>query len=473
MPHKKILIVEDSQSLTAIYRSYLVAENYEVTHASSRAEAAVMWRRLQPDFVLLDIKLPDGSGLSLLTDRPMEVHPAEVIVMTAHGSNHTATEAMDLGATDYIEKPFNAERLLTTLANSADRRQLRHQVDQLAALRRGGFHSFIGSSPPMQTLYQIIESVAQSQIPAFIKGESGTGKELAAEAIHLESQRRGKLHAINCAALAPELIESELFGHTKGAFTGAASNREGAVSYADGGTLFLDEICEMDLSLQKKLLRFLQTGEYRPLGSNRLETVDLRVICATNRDPMEEVRQGRFREDLFYRLHVVPVEMPALRDRGDDILRLALHFLDIYSRQEGKSFEDFTPAARDTLKKWNWPGNVRELKNIIHQVVVLNDGAIIEADMLRFDAVRSDQPETHRQTEKVLRPTQPLEPLWQTEKRAIEAALDHCNSNVKEAADLLEVAPSTIYRKRQQWQTLNQIFTTKVSKSCMDWSTVQ
>ena len=325
----------------------------------------------------------------------------------------------------------------------------------------------------MQTLYQIIESVAQSQIPAFIKGESGTGKELAAEAIHVESQRRGKFHAINCAALAPELIESELFGHMKGAFTGAASNREGAASYADGGTLFLDEICEMDLTLQKKLLRFLQTGEYRPIGSNRLETVDLRIICATNRDPMEEVRQGRFREDLFYRLHVVPVEMPALRDRGDDILQLALHFLDTYSRQEGKSFEDFTPAAREVLKNWRWPGNVRELKNIVHQVVVMNDGANIKADMLRFDEVKGDQPITTRQFDKVQRPVQPLEPLWQTEKRAIEAALDHCNGNVRDAADLLEVAPSTIYRKRQQWQILNQTITTKVHQSCMDWSTAQ
>ena len=473
MQQKSILIVEDSQSLTAIYRSYLLAENYEVTQASTRAEAAVLWRRLQPDFVLLDIKLPDGSGLSLLNERPEEAHPADVIVMTAHGSSNTANEAMQLGATDYLEKPFDADRLLTTLGNSADRRQLRHQVDQLAALQRSRFHGFVGSSPPMQTLYRIIESVARSQVPAFIKGESGTGKELAAEAIHLESGRQGLFHAINCAALAPELIESELFGHTKGAFTGAASDREGAVSYADGGTLFLDEICEMDLSLQKKLLRFLQTGEYRPIGSNRLETVDLRVICATNRDPMEEVRQGSFREDLFYRLHVVPVEMPALRDRGDDILRLAMHFLEAYSRQEGKSFKGFTLAAEKALKGWRWPGNVRELRNIIHQVVVLNDSATIEAGMLRFDEVRVDEPDVPDQPDPARRPTQPLEPLWQTEKRAIEAALDHCNGNVRDAAELLEVAPSTIYRKRQQWQTLNQTLKTEANRSCTDWSTAQ
>jgi DNA-binding NtrC family response regulator len=264
-------------------------------------------------------------------------------------------------------------------------------------------------------------------------------------------------------------MESELFGHVKGAYTGAISDREGAAGIADGGTLFLDEVCEMSLELQKKLLRFIQTGTFRKIGSNTLQKVDVRFVCATNRDPIEEVRQGRFREDLFYRLHVVPVRMPPLRERDDDLVMIASHFLQHFNKNEGRSFRGFTPEAVDALKRYPWPGNVRQLQNAMHQLVVLHDGEYVERDMLAPEilggvidaptelpagsAPRNTMAPTaapglpeHRK----LRET--VEPLWLIEKKAIEDAIDACGGNVNRAAGLLEVAPSTLYRKLTQWR---------------------
>lgn len=461
-------MIEDSQSLAAIYTSYLCTENYDLLMVDTLKSALDEWIRFQPDLVLLDVELPDGNGLDLLKNRPAELEPADVIVMTAYGSSDSAVNAMTLGAVDYLSKPFDGERLKVTVANALNNKSLRDRVDHLSSLDRGEYCDFIGSSMPMQSLYRIIDSVASSDATAFIVGESGTGKELTASAIHQMSKRsENKFLALNCGAIPGELIESELFGHVKGAFTGAINHRDGAASISDGGTLFLDEICEMDLELQTKMLRFIQTGEFQRVGSNKTEKVDVRFVCATNKDPLEEVRSGRFREDLFYRLHVIPIKLPPLRERGEDILEIAGNFLKEYVKRDNKQFSGFSPEAETVLLDYAWPGNVRELQNVIQQAVVLNDGTQVLDSMLIMNpaiampAVSGEaEPKTDVQE---ISPTNSsvtsisekieIEPLWQVEKRVILHAVEVCDGNVNRAAGLLEVAPSTIYRKLNSWES--------------------
>jgi two-component system repressor protein LuxO len=467
----KILMIEDSASLAEVYKAYLADTGHQVVVVETLGRAHASLGAYRPDVVLLDIELPDGSGMDFLADVQAMDNPPEVIVMTAHGTSDMAVRAIDLGAFDFLTKPFDAARLKVTLDNALSQRQLGRRVDELAHRgERDHYGDFIGKSPAMQSVYQTIDSLAASDATGFIVGESGTGKELAAEAIHRRSERRDKAFiAINCGAIPGELMESELFGHVKGAFTGASSHREGAASVADGGTLFLDEICEMSLELQKKLLRFIQTGTFRKVGSNTLEKVDVRFVCATNRDPLEEVREGRFREDLFYRLHVVPVRMPPLRERDGDVMMIARHFLQDFSDKEGKSFTGFSDKARDVVARYAWPGNVRQLQNAMHQVVVLNDGNLVDTAMLP-EQVTSGHIDTPAQPVREplaviqggagrgelahVEKRQQIEPLWLTEKRAIETAIETCGGNVNQAAGLLEVAPSTLYRKLQSWKKL-------------------
>ena len=466
----RVLMVEDSASLTAVYEAYLEGSEYEVVTVETLGQAHSSLGSFRPDIVLLDIELPDGSGMDFLADIRNLPAPPRVIVMTAHGNSDMAVEAMRQGAFDFLTKPFDAARLRVTLANAASRLQLDRRISELATLERDHFGKFIGKSLAMQSVYKTIDLLAASDATGFIVGESGTGKELAVEAIHQRGPRRDKpFIAINCGAIPGELIESELFGHVKGAFTGADKQREGAAGIADGGTLFLDEICEMDLELQKKLLRFVQTGTFCKVGSNRLEKVDVRFLCATNRDPLVEVREGRFREDLYYRLHVVPVRMPPLRERNDDVLMIARHFLTQFSAKEGRAFEGFSTEAEEAIRRYPWPGNVRQLQNVVHQVVVLNDAPLVERHMLP-DPVTSGHIDTGVENAGIAnepRSTRPafdsplaphvarrqrVEPLWLTEKSAIEAAIEACDGNINRAAGLLEVAPSTVYRKLQNWK---------------------
>ena len=464
----KVLMIEDSVSLAEVYKAYLAETAYQVVAVETLGRAHATLGAFGPDIVLLDIELPDGSGMDFLADvRSME-NPPEVIVMTAHGTSDMAVKAIGLGAFDFLTKPFDAARLRVTLGNAAAQRQLGKRVNELAVLERDHYGNFIGKSLAMQSVYKTIDSLAGSDATGFIVGESGTGKELAAEAIHQYSARRDKAFiAINCGAIPGELMESELFGHVKGAFTGASSHREGAASIADGGTLFLDEICEMSLELQKKLLRFIQTGTFRKVGSNTLEQIDVRFVCATNRDPLEEVREGRFREDLFYRLHVVPVRMPPLRERDGDVLLIARHFLEQFSAREGRAFKKFSDDAQQAITHYAWPGNVRQLQNAMHQLVVLNDGDVVEPSMLPEQVTSGHiDPESVSPREAFtvieggamtggqayVEKRQRIEPLWLTEKRAIEDAIELCGGNVNQAAGLLEVAPSTVYRKIQGWK---------------------
>src|SRR6202046_1326959 len=338
----RLLLVEDTPSILRLYHEVLKKLDVELLDAETGARALEILDDVVTEIVLLDVELPDVNGIEILRRIRARNLPSAVIVVTAHGSVKVAVEAMREGAYDFIIKPFPPDRLTVTVRNALERRQLQTLAAAAEIAKDGKFCGLLGASLPMRAVYHVIESAASSRATVFITGESGTGKELCAQAIHQLSPRRGgPFVVVNCGAIPRELMESEMFGHVKGAFTGAVGNREGAISRAKGGTLFLDEICEMDLSLQVKLLRVIQSGEFQKVGGNDVENAELRYVCATNRDPWGEVQAGRFREDLYYRLHVVPCAMPPLRARDDDLLLLARHFLRQYAEEEGKGFRDF------------------------------------------------------------------------------------------------------------------------------------
>ncbi|MFL0806611.1 MAG: sigma-54 dependent transcriptional regulator [Oceanobacter sp.] len=460
-PH--VLIVEDSKPLANLYSQYLKNEPIELTLVESGKDAMEAIQHNTPQLVLLDLKLPDMNGQDILQWIRDEGFPLSVIIVTAHGSVDIAVDVMRIGADDFLEKPITASRLRTSVHNLLERTRLKHLVEDIrTTFERDHYHGFIGSSLPMQAVYRIIDSAATSKATVFITGESGTGKEVCAEAIHQQSQRTDKpFVALNCGAIPRDLMESEIFGHVKGAFTGAATDRKGAALQADGGTLFLDEICEMDLDLQTKLLRFIQTGRFQKVGGSKEVDVDIRFICATNKDPLKEVEAGRFREDLYYRLHVIPVHLPPLRNRNDDIIAIGLHFLTQYAQEENKSFEGFSAPVIQLIKAYRWPGNVRQLQNIIRNIVVLHDGervseehlpppldsTIHSSTPLASRPMISSQPEPTPKQGKVS-----VRPLAEIEREAIEQAIEVCDGNIPKAASLLEVSPSTIYRKRQAWE---------------------
>jgi len=457
-----VLLVEDSKPLSELYHAYIRREPIVVRQAATLAAAKEMLLALRPAALLLDLELPDGSGLDLIeAARAAGLDPA-AIVITGHGSVNVAVEAMRAGAYDFLVKPVDAERLLTTLRNALERRRLAQIVETLGAdVGAASFEGFIGADLSMQAIYRVITLAAKSRSTVFITGESGTGKEICAEAIHRRSPRRnGAFVALNCGAVPKELMESEIFGHVKGAFTGATTDRDGAATRADGGTLFLDELCEMDPALQVKLLRFVQTGAVQPVGSDAVRKPDVRIICATNRTPLIEVEAGRLREDLYYRLHVLPIELPPLRERGSDVLLLARHFLAAFSREEGRRFRGFAPDAEARLCACHWPGNVRQLQNVIRQIVVVHDGDLVSGAMLPadFDCERPVEGERAAPPPPAA-PTSmaaagrkdAIVPLAELERRAIEQAIELCGGNMTEAAARLGVNVSTIYRKRQGW----------------------
>ncbi|MFL9628364.1 sigma-54-dependent transcriptional regulator [Aeromonas jandaei] len=460
----RVLLVEDTRSLAVVYEQYLRQDGYEVVLADCGQQALEVLLTSPPPVVLLDLELPDMSGMEILQQITEQQLPCAVVVITAHGSVDVAVEAMRLGAFDFLTKPFDSKRLCATACNALKHQQLSSLVAHYREnFERQSFFGFIGASMAMQAVYRIIESAAPSKATVFITGESGTGKEVCAEAIHQCSPRREQpFIALNCAAIPHDLMESEIFGHVKGSFTGAQGDRKGAASLADGGTLFLDEICEMDLDLQSKLLRFIQTGTLQRVGSGKLETVDVRFICATNRDPLLEVKAGRFREDLYYRLHVIPLYLPPLRERGEDILLLARSLLQNYAKEENKRFRDFDAAAARVLLDYPWPGNVRELQNVVRNIVVLNDKELVSPDILppplngvRALAVATTAAQQPAATATTPAVGGPIRPLWLVEKEVIEQAIASCDGNIPKAAALLEISPSTIYRKKQGWEEAN------------------
>ncbi|ENM5738693.1 sigma-54-dependent Fis family transcriptional regulator [Vibrio mimicus] len=496
----KVLLVEDSTSLAILYKQYVKDEPFDLFHVETGRDAIQFLQRTPPELIILDLKLPDMSGEEILDWINQHEIPTTVIIATAHGSVDIAVNLLHKGAEDFLEKPIKADRLKTSINLHLQRSKLASLVEDLEhRLERERFHGFIGASLPMQSVYNMIESVAPTNASVFIIGESGTGKEVCAQAIHNQSQRREKTFvALNCGAIPRDLLESEIFGHTRGAFTGATTDRKGAASQADGGTLFLDELCEMELEMQKKLLRFLQTGTFTPLGSDKEQKVDVRIIAATNRQPLEEVQAGRFREDLYYRVHVIPIEMPPLRDRGTDIVVLANHFLTQYAKQDKKRFTEISRDAQKILKSYSWPGNVRQLQNVIRNIVVLNNEKTIKPEHLpnqilaknsvpaapitpvsvaaesivhkaaAFHESESDLPLQTATPERFASspaesvpresstPTHNnpvvIRPMWQVEREAIQQAIDFCDGNIINAAVLLELSPSTVYRKKLAWE---------------------
>ena len=378
-----ILIVEDALPLAKLYETVLKSDRVKALSTGLGRDAMRMIKELSPDIVLLDLHLPDMPGMDILRSINEQELDISVIVMTANGSVNFAVEAMRLGAYDFLEKPIDPNRLRTTIGNTIEKRKLNALITSYKFEQEDNPGDFIGNSPAMQEVYNKIRRIKNSRATVFITGESGTGKEVTALAVHKQNtERNGPFVPINCAAIPHELMESEIFGHVKGAFTGANTERQGAVALADGGTLFLDELCEMDLDLQSKFLRFTQSSRYKKVGGSKFEEVDIRIICATNRNPLEEVKAGRFREDLFYRLYVVPIHLPPLRERDGDCVLLANHFLHYYSNLEKKNFENISREAERFLMRYNWPGNVRQLQNLIYRIVVLNDGRVLTKAML-------------------------------------------------------------------------------------------
>jgi two-component system repressor protein LuxO len=373
------------------------------------------------------------------------------IATSANSSLTTAIAAMRAGAADFLPKPIGARTLLERLdAAVAGWRPSTVPAPQPAGDQDTDFAGFVGRSPAMLAVYDQIRRIAPSRAPAFITGESGTGKEVCAEAIHAHSGRADKpFVAINCSAIPRDLMESEIFGHVRGAFTGAVEDRVGAAQLADGGTLFLDEIAEMDLGLQAKLLRFLQSGVYRRVGGTEALQVDVRIVSATNRDPASEVAAGRLRADLFYRLHVLPIHLAPLRERRDDILPLATFFLRRFAAEEGRRFTGFDAVATAALTAFGWPGNVRQLANVIRRLVVVEEGPTVTASMLS-DSLGKPPPGTLATTHGP--PEAPVPPFWQQERGIIEIALAAFGGSVARAAAALEISPSTIYRKQQSWR---------------------
>jgi len=453
-----LLLIEDMPSLQMVYEAVLRKAGFAVTSAGTAEEGRAKFTAIEPDVVLLDLRLPDRCGLSLM-DELLETSPnVRVIVITANGSINKAVEAMRAGAFEFLVKPFDEARLIAAIENAQAQAGLpRPQIEQDIAGNR--FHGFIGSSPEIRDVYRKISSIQGSMATVFVSGESGTGKEVCAQAVHKTSTRaKGPFVPLNCGAIPSDLLESEVFGHLKGSFTGAIADKIGAAGAANGGTLFLDEICEMDLNLQTKLLRFLQTSTIQPVGSATARKVNVRIICATNRDPYEEVKAGRFREDLFYRLHVVPIHLPPLRDRGEDVIEIAEGMLKTFAVEENRAFRSLSDEVKELFRRLPWPGNVRQLLNVLRNVVVLNDGAIVLPTMLPLEILHLSENEETAPPHPIAAndTSEPLKgligrPLAEIERFVIEETIAQQGGSVQRAARVLDVSPSTIYRKRDAW----------------------
>jgi two-component system repressor protein LuxO len=461
-----LLLIEDTPSLQMIYSSVLRKAGHVVECAGNAATGEAQFKSHLPRVVLLDLMLPDGDGLDLMRDM-LEINAhTRVIVITANGSINKAVQAMRAGAHEFLVKPFDEQRLLSAVTNALhdSENPSAARATTPAPLSKGALPPFVGRSAPMQEIYDKIKSVSRSMATVFITGESGTGKELCAEAVHRISNRaQGPFIALNCGAIPIDLLESEVFGHLKGSFTGAISDKQGAAAAADGGTLFLDEVCEMDLNLQTKMLRFLQTSTVTPVGATKPRKVNVRIVCATNRDPLDAVRKGLFREDLYYRLHVVPIHMPPLRDRGNDIVEIAQTQLAQLAKEEGHEFLGLSPEVSEMFLRLPWPGNVRQLINVLRNVVVLNRGTTVLPEMLpkelwdrtsRYSAA-DPAPSGANSVAPSAPPTtlHALEgmTLAEIERLVIEAVLNRHSGSVPRAARELDVSPSTLYRKRESW----------------------
>lgn len=376
----RILVVDDESLMREFISESLLSHGYDVDTAENGARAIDLIGGESYDVILTDYKMPKVTGMDVLRKAREKLPDAKVVIMTAYGTVENAVEAMKLGAFDYITKPFSVDEILILVKRAVEFKSLQAENRRLYTELEDRYRSrnIIGNSPVMQRIFDLVNTVSQSRSTVLITGKSGTGKELAARAIHYQSPRKnGPFVKINCAALPAELMESELFGHEKGAFTGAIRRYKGRFERADGGTLLLDEISEMSPQLQAKLLRILQEREFEPVGSSETIQVDVRIIATTNRDLQKQIEAGEFREDLYYRLNVIHIILPPLRDRHEDIPHLAHHFLQKYNQENGKAIEGISEEVLDVWKRYDWPGNVRELENTVERAVVMCKGKVL------------------------------------------------------------------------------------------------
>ncbi len=444
-PRGRILVVDDESNARNALAEILKEEGYAVETAADGFKGLARYQEFSPDLVLTDLKMPGMDGVQLLSKVRETEESLPVIVMTAFGSVDTAVSAMRAGALDYLTKPINADELLLVIGRALEQVRLRREANELRQqlAERYHFDNVVGSSPRMQQVFKVVSQVAPSRATVLLTGESGTGKELVAAAIHHRSPRAGgPFVRLHCAALAESLLESELFGHEKGAFTGADRRREGRFEQANGGTLFLDEIGEISPSTQVKLLRVLQEHEFERVGGNETIQVDTRVIAATNRDLRAMVAEGSFREDLYYRLNVINIALPSLRERSSDIPALATHFLRRFAAENGKKVERISDAALARLVGYSWPGNVRELENVIERAVVLAENGVVEP--------------AHLPTEVLPAPVggEPVIPgasMAAIERYAILSTLEAQGGSTSRAADVLGISVRKIQYKLQEY----------------------
>jgi DNA-binding NtrC family response regulator len=441
----RILIVDDEETICEAFKGWFIRDGYQVDTAFTGAEALALVQEKPYDIYLVDIKMPGMDGIELLARLKDHQPDAIVIIMTAHGSIQTAVEAMKRGAVDYLCKPFDPDELSLLMGRVIAHRDLREENvvlrEQLSEHQEGIFDVFIIHSEPMRRIFESIEEVARSSAPILITGETGVGKEMVARAIHYKSERsEGPFLAVNCGSLAESILESELFGHEKGAFTGAVKARRGRIEMADNGTLFLDEVGEISAKMQVSLLRVLEEKSFVRVGGNQSLHSDFRLISATHRDLTSLIKEGLFREDFYYRINVITILIPPLRERLDDIPILADHFLKRYSHETGKHVEGFTQKALELLTSYHWPGNIRELRNVIERAVVIARGRMLGASELTFLNPRAQ--------------TLPLgvTTLLDHEISLIKAALDACNGNIIRASKRLGINRSTLMRKMKRYQ---------------------
>lgn len=456
----RILVVDDEENMLKLLQRVLSKEGYEVRTAASGSEAIRLLRDEDFDLIISDLVMPVLSGIDLLQEAKARKPDTQFILITAHGSIGSAVEAMKTGAFDYLTKPFQREEILLAVHKALKYGELHQEVRRLRAeLKvRDGFKDMVFKSKAMESVFGLISKIADSQATVLILGESGTGKELIARAVHERSSRRkGPFVAVDCSVLAEHLLQSELFGHVKGSFTGAVKDKKGLFLAADGGTLFLDEIGNVSLPVQLNLLRVLQEKEIRPVGSVSSSKVDVRVLAATNMDLEELMREGRFRRDLYYRLAVVTVHVPPLRERKADIAPLAYHFMRRYAAAYQKHLTDISPAALRAIMENPWSGNVRELENVMERAVLLSSGPYLEESDLSFPAPSAPSIEAppYRHSSSAHEDTRSFketirEHARQSEKEALVVALQNAKGNKSKAAKLLGISRSSLYSKLKE-----------------------
>jgi len=452
MNQKNILIVDDEAKMRRILEIMLQQIGFTVYQAEDGQQALLRIKEHGIDLVITDLQMPNLDGLELLQQLRKDNNPVPVIMVTAHGSIETAVAAMQYGASDYILRPFELEAVEAAIQRALKLAKVEQENHFLRAEINAGWGEFIGNSDAMQQVYTLIQQVAPTKTGVLIQGDTGTGKELVARAIHQASPRKDNLFvAINCAAIPADILESELFGYTKGAFTGANKDKAGKFEFAEGGTLFLDEITEMDFNLQAKLLRVLQERRIERLGSNTSIDIDIRIIAASNRKPKEAIEQKKLREDLYYRLNVFSIELPTLKERGQDSLILAEHFLEKHAKDFAFPYSGISTEAQQLILDYHWPGNVRELENMMERAIVLSSGKVITSAHLPFNKSELKQqpvalPNASEDIAKNLN-----EQVEQLEYRLINTALKQNNNNKAKAALQLNISERTLWYKIKKY----------------------